>query len=501
MPQSATFRKALRHAPSVLVISEGMEGDRPDTHSDLWNRQHAAVQLVRDVYRGTRHMQSKKEVYLPKHYAEESEDYERRLKRAVLFNALSRTAQGLTGMVFRKEPVLEDVTDVVAAHLEDVDMAGRNLPTFAYDAFLNAILDGHTLFHVEHPSTFVEGEDGEARRMRLDEERAAGVRPYWINIPKDSVINVRWEMRGGKPFITLLVYVETDTEDVGEYGQNEVVQYRVLRPGSFEVWREIEQTDKGEARFELVDSGTTSLGYVPVVAAYARREGFMESCPPLEDLAFLNVSHWVNSNEHEMSLARARIPMPWFAGLEDEGIKWGPNYSIQMPMGAQAGMLESAGSALGASKEFLGDIEARMAALGLAMLVKETRAAETAEAKSIDKAESDSALAAVALAYEDALNACLAIHYDYMGEQPQGRVRINRDFQDQAISPQLLQTLSDMVGAGRLSMDTLWRKMKEGEVLPEDFDPDDERQRIEDEALIGLPALPEAEPEPMQEAA
>jgi hypothetical protein len=148
-----------------------------------------------------------------------------------------------------------------------------------------------------------------------------------------------------------------------------------------------------------------------------------------------------------------------------------------------------------------------MAALGLAMLVRETRAAETAEAKRLDKAEGDSALALAAVDLERGLNEMLGLTADWLGVNADATtVTVNRDYQGQQIDPQMLRVLVDMYGADALSLDTLWRRMVDGEILPDDFDPDDERAKIEEQVALKPPppaivvqGQPNAEGEPTNE--
>ena len=123
-----------------------------------------------------------------------------------------------------------------------------------------------------------------------------------------------------------------------------------------------------------------------------------------------------------------------------------------------------------------------MAALGLSMLVRETRAAETAEAKTIDKSESDSALATAARAHEDCLESALQAHADFMPKRltkgKGGTVTVNQDFREQEMSAEKALALSHLVSLDQLDLDTMWAAMIAGEWLPEDFSPEEARERI-----------------------
>ena len=496
MPNSPDFNRAVEQVGktwTLNVTGDTDAADRPDYINDLCERQLADVELVRDVYAGTGHMRRCREKYLPKHAAEEPDDYDRRLKRATLFNAVRRTAHGLVGMIFKEDPILEGVPDQVREHLENIDLAGRDISVFAKDIAKDVVLDGHAVILVDHPPALTDEQGRTTGEFYggLAVERAVRLRPYWVQIKKQDILNVQWEVRNGAPFLTLFVCRETVTRPKGMFGEETVERFRVLRPGSVEVWeREVENNAE---RFVLVEESRTSLSYIPVVPVHANQTGFFESTPPLLDLAYENIDHWVNRNEHKMSLARARIPMPVFINTqEDGGVKWGSNYSIRLTgEGADAKMLESTGAALDASRDDLKDTALNMAALGLSMLVRETRAAETAEGKRIDRAESDSQLATIARGLQDALDMALWMHADYLriDRDRVGHIEINRDFTDTEMSPQMLQVLLAACQANKISVDTLWSIMQAGKVLPEDFDPDIERDALESQTAESLAAV------------
>jgi hypothetical protein len=163
--------------------------------------------------------------------------------------------------------------------------------------------------------------------------------------------------------------------------------------------------------------------------------------------------------------------------------------AIKLPQGGDAKYLEPTGAALDSSRQELQDILQNMAALGLAMLQRDTRAAETAEAKRIDKSETDSRLAAAARGLQDAIEEALGIHALWIGEADGGSCDINRDFEQQPLDPQMLKVLSEMVGAGDLDLDTLWDIMKAGGVLPDTFDNEIVRAKLEGMGLRTPPVL------------
>ena len=79
---------------------------------------------------GTEAMREARETYLPKWKAEEPEDWEARLKCTTLFPALSKALDTMVGKPL-SEPVVVEAPNAIMGHTENIDMAGRDLDTFA----------------------------------------------------------------------------------------------------------------------------------------------------------------------------------------------------------------------------------------------------------------------------------------------------------------------------------------------------------------------------------
>jgi hypothetical protein len=476
-----------------MDASAATSEDRVDYVSVLNRRQQPTVDLVRDLYGGTETMRAAGEKYLPKHPAEEDQDYRRRLARAKLFNAVRRTAQAYVGMVFRRMPVLgEGVTPDFEVAAENIDLQGRALGVFARDVFLHAILDGHTFIYVDAPQV----NDPRQVEGSLADVRRSGRRPFWRHILKQDVINAQWDFEEGRPVLNRVVIRESETERLGTYGEREVDRYRELVPGEVLVWR---REGRG---FQLESRSPTSINFVPLVPVYTNRTGFLESEPPLVDLAHENVEHWQVRSDHRYALGFASVPLPCFIGQKKKDIEWGANRAIFLPNPeAKAQILESSGAGLAHSRQELQDIKQNMSALGLANLVRDRSVQKTAEEDRNERAESHSNLQAMALGLRDALEESMLVHARYTTPSATtgGSIEVNKDFETLAMSPQWGRVLLDMVTTGKLREETMWQALIAGEVLPETFDPEVERALLESGGFDDLTDLPPREPEPEPE--
>jgi hypothetical protein len=172
----------------------------------------------------------------------------------------------------------------------------------------------------------------------------------------------------------------------------------------------------------------------------------------------------------------------------------GPNAGLNLPIGGDAKYVSHDGAALGEVKGAITEGKGDMATVGLSMLAPDKRAAETAEGKRIDKAASDSKLSTHARGLQDGLERAFGFHANYRRLPSGGSVKVNRDFENLQMTPETINALSSQVEKGQLSIETLWQMEIDGNVLPEDFDPDTEKGRIQADEEIRQAMQPEPAP-------
>src|SRR5262245_51800978 len=127
--------------------------------------------VMADTVAGTRRLREKRDAYLPMEPAEDPKHYSYRLQRATFFNAVDRTLNGLTGMVFRNEPKLsENVPEIIRGReaaagsqtrtegeWENIDNAGTHGSVFCKELFKAAVRDGHAAILVDMPPPMAPG--------------------------------------------------------------------------------------------------------------------------------------------------------------------------------------------------------------------------------------------------------------------------------------------------------------------------------------------------------
>jgi hypothetical protein len=312
----------------------------------------------------------------------------------------------------------------------------------------------------------------------------ASLRPYWCTYVPRDILGWRSELVNGAQQLTQLRLMERVTVADGEYGEKLVEQVRVLRPGSFELFRQNEQT----GNFEQVAEGTTSLDYIPFATAYSNRVGLLESRPPLEDIAELNLKAYQIQSDLDNMLHISAVPMLAFFGFPSsaEEVSAGPGEAIAFPAEGKAEYIEPSGNSFRSQFDRLQQLERQINELGLSAVLGQKLSAETAEAKRIDRSQGDSTMMVIAQQVQDLIDNCLRYHADYLGIQQSGSSYVNRDFLGARLEPQEITALLQTYTAGVISQKTLLDQLAQGEVLGDDFDVEEELEATQAGGLIEM---------------
>jgi hypothetical protein len=471
----------------------------PSTPSAQVRKFAPSVEMCRDLWAGNERLHEKGPQYLPKEPGEASDDYRVRLARSVFYNVFRHTITGLAGFVFRTDPALgEDVPTGIVKAWENIDLAGTHGDVWARRLLVDRMITGWAGILVEFPKT------GGAQNPY--EESSGAVRPYFVPIQREQVMSARFVSDGGRPVLTQLVIRECGTVAMGSYGEREQVRYRVLyRTEGVVGFRLLEVTE--DKRILVADEGTyTTQAEIPIAWV-----GSLDEAPPFLDLAYLNVAHYQQWSDHATSIHKTCVPVLFTAGFDLPDAVIGPNSGVNSPNpGSTMEYVSHSGQALAQAKAALDDLLNQMAALGLAALASEKRAAETATAKRISKGATDSALAVLARELQDGLEQAAGLMARYMGlGDDGGSVEINRDFGDTGMAAEMLTAYVGAVANAGLPVRVLTEAMQRGGLLSEDVDLDEmdaelmanaeaaqEQQRLDAEAkMAALRAAPGAKPD------
>ena len=448
--------------------------------NSAWENMEPHWVLIENLMGGSYQMRKRHRDFLPQEPRELDEAYDNRLARSVCPPYYQRLERMLAGMLTRKPVRLNDVADVIREQLFDVDLQGNDLNIWTYDTARKVIRYGHCGVLVDAPAD-------------------ANGRPYWVTYTPRDILGWRTELKDGEQKFTQLRLMEKVVEPDGDYGEKIVEQVRLLTPGAFEIHRKNNDGD-----FQLFDEGTTSLSEIPFSVAYSNRINFMESRPPMEDIAELNLKAYQTQSDLDNQLHIAAVPMLAFYGFPQtsEEVSAGPGEAIAFPADGRAEYIESKGTSFDSQFKRLDQLEHQINTLALAAVLGQKLGAETAESKRIDRSQGDSTMQVVAQQMQDMIDNSLIFHAQYLGNNSAGSSFVNRDFLAARLDPQEIGSLLQLYTAGTITQETLLKQLHEGEVLGDEFDVEEELEATQQASLIEVdqPLEEEEESEPEESA-
>ncbi len=436
-----------------------------------WVNQEPHWILIEDLMGGTYEIRRRHRRYLPQEPRERDDSYDRRLSTSICPPFYQRLERMLAGMLTRKPVRLNDTSDQIREQLFNVDLAGADLNVWTYETARKMIRYGHVGVLVDAPRD--------------------GGRPYWSSYTPRDILGYRTEIIEGEQRLTQLRLCDKVTVPDGDYGEKQVEQVRVLTPGEFKIF----EKDEERGEFIVVDEGKTGLKRIPFSVAYANKVNTLESRPPLEDIANLNLKAYQVQSDLDNQLHISAVPMLAFFGFPAaaEEVTAGPGEAIAFPADGRAEYIAPSSDAFASLFQRLDQIEKQINELGLSAVLGQKLSAETAEAKRLNRSQGDSTMMVIAQNMQDMIDNCLQYHAEFLGDRQPGSSYVNRDFLGTRLEPQEIQALLQLYTAGTITQETLLMQLSEGEVLGDDFDVDNELEATQAGGLIDV--APEFAPE------
>lgn len=423
------------------------------------------------VTRGTNYLRDLSETYLPQEPREDEDAYQTRVDRSVLSPYTSRLIETAAGAILRK-PIHIEGDQYWLDLAQNIDGLGSNINEYARRALVSSLTYGHSAILVDYPAA--------AAVLNLAEERALGRRPYFVHVDAPQIWGWRKE-----PVTNRLLQVrihDYDVRPLNDFGEEQVEEMRVIYPGRYDLYT------LGQDVVEFTSSGGYSLTEIPLVPIYSNRRGLLISQPPLLDIANLNITHYQRQADLIHALHIAAMPTLVLEGWDDTtgSATMGVNYAIAMQPGNKAYYVQADATSFDAQMAELESLASQMSTLGVTKLFGQKFVAESAEAKRIDQAQSNSVLSIISQELESALNQAFAFAAEYVGMEPP-EITIDRDFDYYRLIGQDVAVLSQLNEAGKISDAMLLEILRRGEVLPDNINVEDELEASTTNAL----ALPE----------
>ena len=445
-----------------------------------------AWNLVEDACAGDAAVKAQTIKYLPKpnpkDVSEENRSrYEQYLLRAVYYNAVGRTLNGLTGIAFRRDPEIQVPTGMEFVK-DDADGAGLSLSHKGQQLLANVLKTGRSGVLVDYPTT--QGPTSKAQQEAND------IRPILCLYQANDVINWRTVRQAAKTMLSLVVLRESYEEDA-EWVATSKTQYRVLRltDGLYttEVWREDPTRPKEWVIVEPPSYPLQGNGQpwaeIPFTFVGAEDNDTDVDGSPLYDLAVLNLAHYRNSADYEDSVYFVGQPMIFLAGLSEawrdellkNGVYVGSRQILPLPVGGSAGVLQSEPNTL--ARQAMQDKEAQMAALGARLLIS-TGVVKTATQQTSEDAASHSVLTLCCNNVSAALTKALGWFALFANLTGDTSYEINTEFVVDQLDAMTLTALLALVQAGKMPESDLWTQLRNVGLIDAEKTDDDIREEV-----------------------
>jgi hypothetical protein len=415
--------------------------------------------------------------YLPRLSGQNDDEYKAYVKRALFYNATGRTVDGLTGMVFLKQPKVEYPT-AMQGIIDDVTMTGLSLHQFAEIVADDIMIFGRCGVLVDYPPI--------TNASTMAEMAQLGARPYATKYDAKSIINWKTKRVNNVQMLSMVVLKESAQVAKDEFESETITRYRVLdldvvyRQRVFEEDKQGLITQIGDDIYPLMNGNTMS--FIPFEFIGVRDNSPCVNKPPLLDLVDVNLSHYRTSADLEHGRHFTGLPTPVVCGVQLEA---GQSLSIGSAKAwvfpdpqASATFLEFTGQGLGELREAMHEKESMMATLGARILAPEIKGVESAQTASIHRAGENSVLASISQSISISLTHILEWLRDWSNISGEVRVELNRDFAPPTMTAQDLTALVQSWQAGALSFDSLFTVLKQNDIIAADKTVDDEKELI-----------------------
>ena len=433
-------------------------------------------EIMKAVTEGTDYLRQNSEAFLPLEPREDYDAYLARVNRAVFSPFTQRLIRAATGLVLRKPITLTGDPYWTEMFKMDVDGCKSDLDEYARRILMCSLTYGQSHILVDYPAP--------SGARSLAEERAQDRRPYWIEVDPTNLYGWRLDRESNYGNLIQVRLAEKAVLPSGQFGEQVFDQIRVIEPGRYRVFRKKEQLEEmydvsdnssvGEFEvattqkdYKQVESGSFSLGEIPLVTIYSGKTDNLVSKPPLLDIAYLNIAHFQRQADLIHSLHVASQPMLVMEGYDDQtkDLAISVNYAMATQPGNKIYYVEPASSAFDAQSAEIKELQMQMATLGISTLSQQKFVAESADARRLDRVDTNSMLAMVSMELEQKLQKAFNLSAEYVGIEPP-EIKISRDFDIERLIGQDITALTSLFDQQVIDREEFRDILVQGEVLP-----------------------------------
>ena len=427
---------------------------------------------IRHALAGNDCIKAEGPLYLPKPEAMDNKQYSAYKQRAVFYPVADRTLNGLTGLVFRNQPVFE-LPERLESYRENATVDGNPLNILAENIIRDILSLGRfgmlpdfapnaTSKDIPHIATYC-AQDICDWNVEIINGRHKLVRVELRDMP-DSDTEERLELALIDDIYTVRRWVSSQNNG----------NSKKKKPSSWHLISEVMPIINGR-----------NLNYIPFIFVNTYDLLPNVTKPPMLDLVDVNLAHYQNSADYEHALFMTAQATPWVSGnftQENEPSTIGAGSFWVLPVDAKAGMLEFSGAGISAQRQAMEDKKNDMASLGARMIFEgqvRNEASDTARMRG----RSELALLGSAVnVTEAALKKIISICAEWIGAAKEKViVKLNRDWIETRMAGKDIKELVAAWQGGAISYDTLYANLQKGEIASIERSAEQEKDLIETE--------------------
>ncbi|PZU67216.1 DUF4055 domain-containing protein [Sphingobium sp.] len=432
-------------------------------HSDI-ACEHERWDINADVVGGHYPVKARGTKYLPKAYGEQTaEEYKSFRDHVSFYPAANRTLTGLLGLMFRRNPVLEN-TGIIEGQLKDfITRDGKSVNDLAKEVCRAYLTTAYYGLLVDHPS---------GTASSAGEAIAQGIRPYVLQYPAHSILEVRRGAIGAKKGITYARLL--DDEDT--------VRVLELISGVYTVtiYRKIGGTFVPEAPIVPIRNGQP-LRAIPFVLL--SEDDLIKPQPSIMDhVVQLNLDHYRMQGLLTSCHMFISTPMLFAKGVTgEEGKKLTVSPGAILAFEAENADLKwvaPSGDGIPSLERQLERIEDKLAVVASRILARVKPAPEAAETEALRQGAENSVLASIANHISSKISQALQLVADWT-DGSDVRYQLNTDYLPTKMEATEITALFNVYNGGGMSFESFFYALRDRGVHNETLTLDEEQKRIE----------------------
>lgn len=415
-----------------------------------------------DVIKGHYPVKKRGTKYLPKAFSEQdAKDYKSFKDHVSFYPAANRTLTGLLGLMFRRNPVLENDGQVEQLK-EVITRDGKSINELAKAVCRDYLSTAYHGLLVDHPS---------GTATSAGEAIAQGIRPYVLQYPAHSILEVRRGIVGlqrGVVYVRLLddeenvrvlelvngIYTVTVITKVGKtwVPQPAVVPRRNGQPLREIPFVLISEDDMIEPQPSIMDH------VVQLNLDHYRTQGLLTSCH-----MFISTPMLFAKGIQQAEIDKVTISPGAIISIEDweADMKW----------------ISPSGDGIPSLERQLERTEDKLAVVASRILARQKAVAEAAETEALRQGAENSVLASVANHVSAKITKALQLVADWT-DGSVVRYQLNTDYLPAKMDASEIKALFEVVQGGEMSSQSFFYALRDRGVHNETLTYEEEQKRI-----------------------